>query len=85
MSIRIHAAKTFSALAFSGAVFGLVSLASASTGHELRNGVTATSSLAYAGPRPPAGQKWDPCEMQGACVAESSDSLAYAGPRPPAG
>ena len=85
MSIRNLVSNTFSVMMIAGSIATVTGTAFASSQATSVTIPSDQTSIALAGPRPPPGQSWDPCAMDGDCVVKNVDSIALAGPRPPPG
>ncbi|MCO6159238.1 hypothetical protein ACFFGF_12660 [Asaia lannensis] len=85
MSIRNLVSNTFSIMMIAGSIATVTGTAFASSQATSVTIPSDQTSIALAGPRPPPGQSWDPCAMDGDCVVKNVDSIALAGPRPPPG
>ena len=77
MSIRNLVSNTFSVMMIAGSIATVTGTAFASSQATSVTIPSDQTSIALAGPRPPPGQSWDPCTVDGACVVKSAQRVAF--------
>ena len=78
MSIRNLVSNTFSVMMIAGSIATVTGTAFASSQATSVTIPSDQTSIALAGPRPPPGQSWDPCAMDGDCVVNRAQHVALA-------